>query len=99
MTLRVTRFEPTPNPDALKAVLTPADHPALPVAPATRWYPNDAAAAADPLARAVAGVPGVAAVLLGAGWLTVTRRKGQAWSGLRRSVEQAVASCFEGNHP
>lgn len=99
MTLRVTRFEPTPNPDALKAVLNPADHPALPSAPATRWYPTEAAAAADPLARAVTGVPGVVSVLLGAGWLTVTRHKGQAWTGLRRGVEQAVAACFEGNHP
>ncbi len=111
MGLVITRFEATPNPDSMKVVLEPVDHAMLPKAPGTRWFPGPgevvgagaAASSSDALARAVLGVPGVASILIGAGWLTVSRAKhggkgGEAasWSAIKRGVALAVAAASAG---
>jgi hypothetical protein len=94
MPLALTRFEATPNPEALKAIFEPSSHPALPQPPATRWFPSESAATADPLARSVFQVPGVVSLLIGPGWLTIGRARGSnaPWTTIKRGVTAAIAS-------
>lgn len=86
--LRIEFLE-TPNPNALKCVVTPwpsgfgFEHP-------TRSYRTPEEAAGDPLASQLMAIPGVSNVLVREGWFTVGRETKTAWKTIRPAVERVV---------
>lgn len=89
MPYTVLKFQETPNPNALKCVLDRSP------GAAPRSYFNAAAAASDPLARALFSVPGVTNVLISDGWLTVSKAPGIPWAPVRAGVERALREAPE----
>ncbi len=92
MALRVIRYEETPNPNAIKAVLDRSSGDPLPAPLATRSFRSAQEAAADPLAAQFLAVRGVSAILLGAGWLTVNKTPEADWRSIKVAVEGILAS-------
>lgn len=81
------RFEPTPNPNAIKCVVDPASidlGPADPDLGIRSYFNADAARDADdPLAHALFAIPGVANLLIHTAFITVGKSPGA--SGPRSS--------------
>lgn len=90
---RTVTFHETPNPHALKCVLS---EPLMPLAgiDAVRSYTSQTAASADPAAVALFAVPGIRGVLIAdtGAWITVTKDPGTAWKSLRPAVEACLRS-------
>lgn len=86
MPYRVTSFEPTPNPNALKLLVEPSP------ASTPRSYFNPAQAAADPLAKSLFQVEGVTNILIHAAFITVGKRPDAPWRAVRAGVERALAA-------
>ncbi|MBL8764753.1 MAG: NifU N-terminal domain-containing protein [Phycisphaerae bacterium] len=86
MPCRVTTYEPTPNPNALKCVLSRA------LSERPRSFRNAAEAAGDPLAAGLFGVPGVTNILINGGWMTVGKSPQAAWPGVKAGVEAVLAA-------
>lgn len=84
----ITRFEQTPNPNALKCYLEP---PLPPRTPDARSYRSPEAAAASPLPKALFQVPGVTSLLLMEGWLTVNKSPEADWPSIKRRLKAALA--------
>ncbi|HEX8876814.1 MAG TPA: NifU N-terminal domain-containing protein [Phycisphaerales bacterium] len=87
---KVREFQETPNPAAIKCLL---DRPVDPLAGehALRSYRSAAAAAADPLATRLFAIPGVANVLIGDAWVTVSKSESGAWKTLKPAITKALA--------
>ena len=85
MPYRVTSFEPTPNPNAVKCLVEPSP------ASSPRSYFNAGQAAQDSLARALFEVDGVTNVLIHSSFITVGKRPEAAWRAVRVGVERALA--------
>lgn len=81
---RVVRFQPTPNPNALKCVLDAA----LPEP--IRSFRRREEADADPLGKALFCVPGVNGVLLAGEWLTINKDPGADWESVKSGVQAAL---------
>jgi len=77
------------------------DHPPAPAkgAPALRSYRDLAGAASDPLAAAIMAIDGVRGVLIGDGWMTITRTDGVDWKKLKARLEATLASVNHESHP
>jgi hypothetical protein len=93
MPYRVLRFEPTPNPNALKCVVDPsplASDPASPLA-SPRSYFRVEQAAGDALAECLFAIEGVSTLLIHAAFITVNKRPDAPWPPIRRAVERALA--------
>lgn len=86
MAVNVLRYEPTPNPHALKCVLSGR------ISDASLPFRTAEAAAGHPLAAALFAVEGVAGLLLHKDWLTVSRSPAAKWPAIKRGVEQALAA-------
>lgn len=86
---RGVEFVPTPNPNALKCMLSVADPtPAPHDAPALiRSYRDLSATGNDTLARALMSIDGVTSVLISDRWFTINKRPDAAWEGIRTCVE------------
>ncbi len=86
MAYRVERFEDTPNPNAIKCVVSPSptDKP--------RSYFNASAAEGDPLATALFGIDGVTNVLIHTGFVTVSKTPSARWSTIRPRIERVLGS-------
>lgn len=85
MPIRVTEFETTPNPNALKCTLDRR------VSEGRRSYPDAASAATDPIASRLFEVDGVVGVMLMDDWLTVLKAPEAAWRSIRAGVKRALA--------
>lgn len=85
MPYTITQFQPTPNPNALKCLLSPrlADPP--------RSYRSAAEAGGDPLAGALFAVPGVAGLLLSGDWMTVNKAPEADWKAVKKGVQAVLA--------
>lgn len=83
---RITTFQPTPNPNALKCILD------APLAGPVRSFRSAAEASADQLAGALFAIPGVTSVLISGGWLTVNKAPDMDWPKIKRAVEEVVKS-------
>lgn len=98
--MRPVNFEPTPNPDALKCVLAspppPLGGPGGGPGGGLRSYRDPAAAADDPLARALLALPGVAGVFISERFITVTRQSGAKWPAIRKGIERVLSATAEG---
>lgn len=93
MGVRVHRYEETPNPNALKCVLSGPMPPPAAIEKALRSYASlDAArAAGDDLAAALLAIPGVTGVLLTPGWITVSKAGPTSWARVKPAVADAIA--------
>jgi hypothetical protein len=85
MPIRVTEFESTPNPNALKCMLDRR------VSEERRSYSDASAAAADPIAARLFAVEGVVGVMLLGDWLTVLKAPDAPWRAIRAGVTRALA--------
>jgi len=81
---KVVRFQPTPNPNALKCILDGL----LPEP--IRSYRSAEEAEADPLGRALFAVPGVTSLLLSGEWLTVNKAEEADWGQVKAGVQSAL---------
>lgn len=88
MPVKVLSYEQTPNPNALRCVLSAS------VSDGSRPYrtAEQAAAAGDALACALFAVEGVAGLLLHKDWMTVSKRPDAAWPRIKKGVEKALAA-------
>lgn len=84
MGYRVTAFETTPNPNAIKCVL---DRPPTEI---PRSYFNAEAAGGDALAEALFAAGAVTSVLIHTGFITVNKSPDAAWPGLKREIERVL---------
>jgi hypothetical protein len=85
MPYAITQYLPTPNPNALKCILSAR----LPDPP--RSFRSADEARADPLAGALFTVPGVTSLLLNGVWLTVNKRPETDWSSVKKGVQAVLA--------
>lgn len=85
MGFEVAEVQSTPNPNALKFVLT------RPVADRPISFFNAEAAASHPLAAKLFAVPGVSSLLLLNDFVTVNRRPEAKWSDIKRAVRKILA--------
>jgi hypothetical protein len=86
MPLKVIRYEPTPNPDALKCILSGS------VSPGSRSFRTRDQAAGEPLAAAIMGLEGVGGLLLCGDWLTINRVAGSPWGPIKAGLEKALGA-------
>lgn len=80
----VASFEPTPNPNAVKCLVSPAP------TRSPRSYFSASEAAGDPLAEALFAVPGVTNVLIHVEFISICKRPDARWPPIRRAVEQVL---------
>ncbi len=92
MSYRVTSYQPTPNPNALKCMLS------APISDRPRSFRTPQDAADDALASRLFAVPGVAGLLLNGDWITVNKAPAAEWVGVKRGVERVLAEIAE-EHP
>ncbi len=91
MPYHVLRFDPTPNPNALKCVLDRAI-----VAPdeAPRSYRSSPDASEDPVAAAlfaIAPAGSVTSVLINADWITINKTSEADWKPIKDAVRDVLA--------
>jgi hypothetical protein len=89
MAVKVIRYEPTPNPHALKCVLSGK------VSEGSRPFRTAEAAGGEggsPLAALLFEIEGVTGVLLLGDWLTVNKSPEAKWPAIKRGVEKALAA-------
>jgi hypothetical protein len=87
MKRKVVAFEETPNPHALKCVVSVA------FAGAPRSYRSAESAQGDELARELFAIPGVTGVLICNDFVTVNKAPGAEWKSIRPSVKGAMGRC------
>ena len=82
---RVTAFEATPNPNAVKCLVDPAptDRP--------RSYFNAESASGDALAEAIFAIDGVTTVLIHAAFITINKATDAGWGPIKSGLKQALA--------
>jgi len=85
MSFEVAEIQSTPNPNALKFVLT------RPVADRPMSFFNAEAAANHPLAAKLFAVAGVSSLLLLNDFITVNRSPDAKWSDIKRAVRKVLA--------
>ena len=86
MACRVVRFEPTPNPNAIKCVLDGAPEVGA------KSFRTAESAVGEPVAARLFAVAGVAGLLFGDGWLTVNKAPEAEWRAVKQGVERALAA-------
>ena len=86
MPFEITRVDTTPNPNALKFVVSPSP------GSTPRSYRAAPPRGADPLADALFAVSGVTNLLIHDGWITVSKSPEAKWPEVRRGVEAVLAS-------
>lgn len=91
MPYRITRFDSTPNPNALKCVL---DRAIVGPDEAPRSYRNAQSAKEDPVARALFGVEpagSITSVLMNADWITINKAPDADWQRIKESVRSVLS--------
>ena len=84
MGLRIVRWEPTPNPSAMKAVIEAG------AGGRPRSYLSASQAAEDPIASGLFAIEGVANVLIHESFITVGKAPGAAWGPIRRRATAVI---------
>ena len=85
MAYHVTRFEDTPNPNAVKCWLD------RPISEGPRSFLNAEMAADDALADALFSEAGITTLLLNGDWLTVNKPVEANWSTVKAAVQRILA--------
>lgn len=89
MPYSILRFEPTPNPNAVKCILD------RPLSDPPRSFRSADQVGDDPIGRALFAVPGVAGLLLSGGWLTVNKHPEADWPRVKAGVQQVLAAAAD----
>ena len=84
MPIAVTKFQPTPNPNALKCIVD------KPMGAEIRSFRTAADAAGDPLAAALFALPGVTGLLITSDWLTVSKSPEAGWGPIKAGVKSTL---------
>jgi hypothetical protein len=86
MPYTITRFEPTPNPNAIKCMVEPSP------GPVPRSYFNAAQVdpADDPLASALFQIEGVKTLLIHTRFITVNKSPDAPWPRIKKAVEATL---------
>jgi hypothetical protein len=85
MPYTVTKYQSTPNPNALKCFLSGS----LSDRPKSFRKPEEAAG--DATATRIFAVPGVSSLLINGDWMTVNKSAEVEWGGVKRGVERVLA--------
>lgn len=85
MPYTVTKYQNTPNPNALKCFLSGA------ISDRPRSFRKPEEADGDPMAAKFFAVPGVAALLISGDWMTVNKAPAAGWGGVKSGVERVLA--------
>ena len=88
MPYRVTGFEPTPNPNAVKCAVSPSPGPV----PRSYFNADQAREASDALAVALFDIEGVTNILIHAEFITVGKAPTAPWGPIRSGVRAALES-------
>ena len=86
MSFRVTEFESTPNPNAVKCWLD------RPISDRPRSFLDAAMAADDPVARALFTDAGVTTVLFNGDFVTVNKPPDAEWRTVKAAVKKVLAA-------
>jgi hypothetical protein len=86
MPFEVIDVQATPNPNALKFILSAE------IAPQTLSFFNAGQAESHPIARRLFAINGVVSVLLLGDFVTVNKRPDARWPAIRRNVEAVLRS-------
>lgn len=90
MSSKVLRFDTTPNPNALKCMLSePIMGPEE--APRSYFTSEEATKAGDALGISLFAVPGVTNVLIQRGWVTVCKAPEAGWGPIKEGVRNALS--------
>lgn len=89
MPYKVTEFQSTPNPNAVKCVLDRAIRD--PGAGSVAWR-SAGAASGDPTAAAIFGIPGVNNLLINADWITVGKAPEADWKAIKQEVKRVLGA-------
>ncbi len=84
MPVTITRFDATPNPNALKCSLD------RPISDRPRSFRSAQEAADDPLASAVFALGPVTSLLLNGDWLTINKEPDTPWPPLKQALAQLL---------
>ena len=87
MPTSITEFVSTPNPNALKCVVSGS------LGPGPRSFSSSTSARpqpADPLANALLAIPGITSVLIHDSWFTVSKSPDADWKAIKTAVSRAV---------
>lgn len=82
--MQISGVESTPNPDAIKLMLSTAQTGGI------RSYRPGERAPDDPVAQALLSLSGVRGVLIHERFITLTREPGVDWNRLRKAAEDAL---------
>ncbi|TXD31594.1 NifU family protein [Lujinxingia vulgaris] len=94
--MKIAEIEPTPNPNAMKFVLTEAITHGF----VTRSFEDFNQASTVPLAKAIFEIDHVISVYFADRWITVTQDGGAEWSQLLRAVAEPIrAASFADANP
>ncbi len=86
MALRIIKYESTPNPHALKCVLSG------PISEGMKAFRTREAASGDPAAALLFGVSGVSGLLFNGSWMTVNKAPDAQWTSVKVGVEAAIGT-------
>jgi hypothetical protein len=86
MPFEVIDVQSTPNPNALKFILSAE------IAPQTTSFFNAEQAEGHPIASRIFAIPGVVSVLLLGDFITVNKRPDARWPAIRKKVEAVLRS-------
>lgn len=89
MPFKITQFEPTPNPNAMKCWLD------RPISDRPRSFLNRDMAGADPIAAALFAQAGVTNVYFNGDWMTVNKPPDAAWPSVKNKVAKVLAEAGE----
>ena len=84
MPIRITEFEPTPNPNALKCWLD------QPVSQGVKSFLNAEMAAAHPLAARLFDEAGLTTLLLNGDWMTINKPAEAKWPTVKKRVQAVL---------
>ncbi len=87
MTFRITRYESTPNPNALKCWLD------APISEHPQSFLNAEMAGEHTLAAALFATGVVTTLLFNGEWMTINKTPDSSWPAAKRRVEAALAEC------
>ena len=85
MGLTITQYQETPNPNALKCLLSGSAGAGI------RSFRGPVEAANDPIGTALFGVKGVTSLLINDRWIAVNKSPSADWASVKRGVERALA--------
>ena len=84
MPFRITEFETTPNPNAVKCWVD------RPISDCPRSFLNAEMAAEDPIASRLFAEAGVTTVLFNGDWLTVNKPADASWTTVKHHVRRIL---------